>query len=404
MLTEMGFNLSVARHAWGAGNLQPWNRQLLLRCIMLLCIVPILAGCEIGKRGIRLPDFGTYRVVGYVGSRADMSKIDPTRVTHLNYAFAKIDEDGELFFNRSASEQHLAQLNTFKDINPHLKILLSVGGWGAEHFSDVALTDASRRRFANSVVVFVEDYALDGVDVDWEYPGQPGAGNKFREEDRENFTLLLEEVRRHLDILGARTGRAYLLTIATAANKRYFDHTEMDKVHPLVDFVNVMTYDMYTSGSKTTGHHAGLYQSAVGDESGKFGEAAVVLHLEAGVPPHKIVLGVPFYGRGWTGVAPVERGLFQEYERFTRAYSYRLLQEQYIDKRGFTRYWDASARAPYLWNADSTTLISYEDPVSLRYKVDYIKDHGLGGIMFWEYSLDDDGALLGTLVDALVEE
>lgn len=378
--------------------------RVLFLCIVLPYILLAFAGCEIGKRGIRLPDLGTYRVVGYVGGRADMDQIDPTRVTHLNYAFAKINEEGELFFNNSESEQHLAQLNVFRERNPRLKILLSVGGWGAEHFSDVALTEVSRRRFANSVALFVEDYGLDGIDLDWEYPGQPGAGNKFREADRENFTLLLEVVRRHLDMLEAQTGRSYLLTIATAANKRYFDHTEMDKVHPLVDFINVMTYDMYTSGSKTTGHHAGLYRSAFGDGSSKFGEAAVALHLEAGIPPHKIVLGVPFYGRGWTGVAPVDQGLFQEYERFTRAYSYRLLQEQYIDQRGFIRYWDASARAPYLWNADSTTLISYEDPMSLRYKVDYIKDRGLGGIMFWEYSLDDNGTLLGTVVDALVQK
>ncbi len=370
----------------------------------LLLTLYLWAGCQVGRRGLRLPDFGTHRVIGYVGGRTDVNRINPTQLTHINYAFAKINEDGELYFRREESEHQLAQLIALKNRNPRLKVLLSVGGWGAEHFSDAAFSTESRERFAHSAVGMVEKYALDGLDIDWEYPGQAGAGNKFRDADRQNFTLLLQSLREHLDVLGRQTGNYYLLTIATAANQRYFDHTEMDKVHPLLDFVNVMTYDMYTSGSQTTGHHAGLFRSAFGDDSRRYGDAAVDLHLAAGIPADKIVLGVPFYGRGWTGVDDVDRGLFQKYERFTRSYSYALLKEDYIDQRGFTRYWDASARAPYLWNADSTTLISYEDPMSLRYKADYVKDHDLGGIMFWEYSLDANGTLLNAVVDVFEEK
>jgi len=381
------------------------KRRGFNRVFLYLLVLPLLlaSGCQIGKKSLRLPDFGPYRVVGYVSSQTDISRIDPTRVTHLNYASAKLNEEGELYFHSTESVQHLAQLNALKNRNPRLKILLSVGGWGAEHFSDAARTTSSRRRFARSAAERVENYALDGIDLDWEYPGQPGAGNKYREEDRQNFTLLLETVRTRLDALGEQRGKAYLLTIATAANEQYFEHTEMDRVHPYVDFVNVMTYDMYTSGSGTTGHHAGLYGSVFGDGAVQYGEAAVALHLAAGIPAEKIVLGVPFYGRGWTGVEAGDRGLFKPYKRFTRAYSYNLLKERYIDQRGFIRYWDASAHAPYLWNADSTTFISYEDPVSLRYKVDFIKQYGLGGVMFWEYSLDQESALLDTLVEALME-
>ena len=147
-----------------------------------------------------------------------------------------------------------------------------------------------------------------------------------------------------------------------------------------------------------------MYQSEFALSSGKDSENAVEIHLAAGIPAHKIVLGVAFYGRGWTGVEPMGRGLFQTFDRFTRAYAYKQLKADYIEQRGFLRYWDASAKAPYLWSADSTTFISYEDPESLNHKAEFVKANSLGGVMFWEYSQDDDGALLDTLVKALERE
>ncbi|NJO13057.1 MAG: hypothetical protein HC872_05855 [Gammaproteobacteria bacterium] len=119
-----------------------------------------------------------------------------------------------------------------------------MGGGG---FSDAALSAASRAAFAASAVALLREHALDGLDLDWEYPGQSTAGIKSRPEDKQNFTLLLAAVRQQLDRASTR-GRDFLLTIASA-HGRYFDHTEMDKLHVHLDWINVMTYDFVTGSA-----------------------------------------------------------------------------------------------------------------------------------------------------------
>jgi chitinase len=215
---------------------------------------------------------------------------------------------------------------------------------------------------------------------------------------------MLKSLREQLDSLSAahnRTGNeAYLLTIASNDNQRYFDHTEMDKVHQYLDFVNIMAYDMFTSGSPTTGHHTGLFQSGP-DGPTRTSAAAVQRHLDAGIPPEKIVLGVALYGRGWSGVNPENNGLFQPYEEFAGSWGYHEIMARFTPEKGFVRYWDDEAKAPYLWNADSLMMISYDDQESLRHKADFVLENGLGGIMYWEHSHDMEELLVGTLHERL---
>ena len=373
--------------------------------LALLIAVVFLAGCQIGRPPARTGPTHSYRVVGYVRPSAEIWRIDARKLTHINYAFALISPEGALYFRNDRAPAHLAQLQALKRRNPHLKLLVSVGGWGADHFSDAALTDSSRQAFARDAVDLIETYALDGIDLDWEYPAQPGPGIVYRPEDRENFTLLLEAMRTRIDSLSDARGLAgderILLTIASNDDAAYFEHTEMEKLHVYLDFINVMTYDFFSSGSAMTGHHTGLYRSAHEGAPDRTAAAAIDRHLQAGIPPEKVVLGVAFYGRGWTGVRPERNGLNQPFDRFTRAYAYRLLVDQYINRRGFVRYWDDAAKAPYLWNPDSTTFISYEDGESLRHKAAFVRARGLGGIMYWEHSLDPAEALLGVIDEAL---
>jgi chitinase len=355
-----------------------------------------------------------HRVVAYLASWSVPRAIHPEHLTHINFAFAHIDKTGRAVFEQPAVGQSLLQLQALKKANPRLKLIISVGGWQAEGFSDAALTDSSRRTFAQSAVALLREYAADGIDLDWEYPGQGVAGIKFRSEDKHNFTLLLQTLRQQLDG-AAQDGAAevaesaaqkhrgsapYTLTIA-AADREYFDHTEMDRLHVYLDWINLMSYDFFNSLTPTTGHHAGLYASARATPADRNADAAVKQYLAAGVPADKIVLGVAFYGRGFAGVTPLNNGVNQPYQRFEGEHSYAELASRFVGSRGFVRYWDARAQAPYLWNSTSRTFITYDDPQSLEIKTRYILEHRLGGVMFWELSQDRDGELLDVITRGL---
>ena len=339
------------------------------------------------------------KIVAYVPGGSIPPVIHPRKLTHINYAFGRIDGNHALL-DRPQVADDLARLRALEKQNPQLAVMVSIGGWTADGFSDAALTDSSRHTFARSVVALLKQYELDGVDLDWEYPGQGVAGIKFRDTDKQNFTLLLKILREELDAGGAARGRAgkghYLLTIA-AADREYFDHVEMNKLHVYLDWINEMAYDFFNSLTPTTGHHAALYRSEFAGPADRTGDAAVRQYLAAGVPASKIVLGVPFYGRGFEGVTPQNNGLYQRYGRSKDSPSYAQLVENFIDKQGFVRHWDAEARSPYLWNSASRSFITYEDPQSLATKRCYVRDMHLGGMMFWELGLDRNDELLDVI-------
>lgn len=334
-----------------------------------------------------------YRIVGYVDGWSTPAAIHPEKLTHINFAFAHIGADGRVSLADAAMEANLKRLVALKAGNPRLKVIISIGGWEADGFSDAALTESSRAVFADSAVELVRQYALDGVDIDWEYPGQGVAAIKYRAEDQHNFTLLLKALR---DKLAKRC----LLTIASA-DREYFQHTEMDKLHVYLDWINVMSYDFFNSLTPTTGHHAGLYKAATAAATDRDADSSVKQHLAAGIPANKIVLGVAFYGRGFTDVRADNQGLNQPYGRFENAHDYAELANSLIDRQGFVRYWDDTAKAPYLWNDASRTFISYDDPQSIRAKAQYVRQHHLGGMMFWELSEDRNDELLDVIVQSL---
>jgi len=347
---------------------------------------------------------GHFRIVAYVAGWSVPPVIHVEKLTHINFAFARITPDGRVALASPQLEAALEHVVALRKNKPDLKIIISVGGWTADGFSDAALTDASREAFAASAVELVRKYSLDGVDIDWEYPGQGIAGIRYRAEDRPNFTRLLRALRASLDVASAQDGRSgdgrYTLTIASA-DREYFEHTEMEKLHVYLDWLNVMSYDFFNSLTPTTGHQAGLYKSALAAASDRDADSSIRQHLAAGIPPEKLVLGVAFYGRGFTGVKPINHGINQPYARFEAEHSYAELRQKLIGGAGFVRGWDDRAKAPYLWNAASKTFISYDDPQSLAIKADYVREHHLAGMMFWELSQDYDDELLDVIVRAM---
>lgn len=337
-----------------------------------------------------------YMVAAYLTDKwtNDVAKEDIFKLTHINYAFALVKDN-------AVTGEHLKnidKLNEFKKLNPQLKTVISIGGWGAGGFSEAASTAEGRRIFADTAIDFMKNNNFDGIDIDWEYPCSSLAEIKSSPDDKHNFTLMLKEMREKLDALGKPHGKHYLLTIAAGADQYFIDGTEMDIIQQYLDYVNIMTYDMRGSFQDITGHHTNLY-APTGDPEGISGEKSVGLFVNAGVPIEKIVLGAAFYARMWLGVENADNGLHRKAETtgcHTRDYTD--LLENYINKNDFVRYWDDNAKAPYLFSGN--TFVSYDDEESLGYKAEYIKEKGLAGIMFWEYPLDKSH----TLVDKLYRE
>jgi len=204
-----------------------------------------------------LPISGTFytgnRIIGYYPSWKSYSgftpdKLDASKLTHINYAFAYIGQDNKIKLGYPDKDpENFKEINELKIINPDLKILISVGGWNwSGKFSDTASTEIARVTFAKSCVEFITEYEIDGIDLDWEYPVGGGLStNSKRPQDKQNFTLLLKEIRKELDELELKDNKNYLLTIAGGASKYYLNNIEPDKIKEYIDFANIMTYDLH---------------------------------------------------------------------------------------------------------------------------------------------------------------
>lgn len=339
----------------------------------------------------------SYNIIAYLSDGANWEEkdIDGDKLTCINYAFGLVS-DGLL---KSSHLKKLHMLKNIKEKHPHLKIVLSIGGWGADGFSDAVLTEAGRRDFIKSIISFIVSNNFDGADIDWEYPCNDQAGIKARKEDRENFTEYLRELREALEEQGKRDGKQYILTIALGAGQQYVDDIEMAKVHTYLDYINVMTYDMRGSFTNITGHHTNLF-SPKEEPDGISGDKAVNILLQAGVPAKKIVLGAAFYSRIWERVKGTGTGLNAEAETTgCKTCDYTQLVKDYINKNGYTRYWDDHSKAPYLFNGN--TFASYEDESSIKFKAEYVVSRDIGGIMFWEYPLDKSLKLLHSIYSVL---
>ena len=346
------------------------------------------------------------------------------QLTHIIYSFTNVI-DGEMKFRNEESGQKLRQLVAQRETNPHIKVMIACGGWGADGFSDMAHTAENRKKFVESAVAFNREYDLDGLDIDWEYPAIPAAGTGARPEDKQNFTLLMKELREALDTLE----RDQTLTFASAGWKPYYKNVELLEVMQHVDYMNVMTYDQVGSSSPFTGHHTPLGLISEEDIKGtfaweymderreRFAERGITLDprsaeriveycLEQGVKPEQLVIGSAFYGRAWKGVPPTNNGLYQSNTGAHIGWSaYRQIRNEFEPNADYQRHWDSIAKAPYLYNAKDSIFISYDDTVSVRLKTEYAKQKKLGGIMFWQLGNDtkDPNSLLKAMYDASIK-
>ena len=332
-------------------------------------------------------------ILGYVTNRAleGVTQEDANRLTHINLAFGKV-KDGLLSMHELT---HIDEVARIRALNPKLKFVLSVGGWGAGGFSLMSRTAAGREAFAASCLREVERYGLDGIDIDWEYPCDGSAEIDYDPSDKQNFTYLLQALR---DALGQNR----IVSIAAGAGHYFIEGTEMDKVAAICDYIQIMTYDIRSGFQREAGHHTGLFTSP-GDRLNGSVKASVDDFHAAGVPLDKIVIGAAFYSRRWDGLPDVNHGLFQMAQTIGQyGPGYTKLMEEFINKDGFVRYWDDDAKAPFLFNGSS--LISYDDPESIRLKCEYLMKEGLLGIMYWDHGSDPSRQLLTAMWQSLSGE
>ena len=368
------------------------------RTILPLSIILILLNFAFGTPP-RKP--ASYVVIAYVGGfrgLVNADSIEVEKLTHINYAFVDVRDGKAWLHNERNDTTNFRRLTAARSRNPALRILISIGGWSwSKHFSDAVLTDSSRAVFAASATAIVGQYGLDGVDIDWEYPGMRGDNNTFRPEDKEHYTLMFKALRESLDSLGRITWKTYQVTTAVGSSDEYILHTAMDSAQRWLDYVNVMSYDFKEGGDSLSGHHTNLLTSP-DDPSQRSTDRAIKAFEAAGVPRSKLVIGIAFYGHGWTMKSDDNHGLFRASAGpFRVGGGYTYIKDSLVDQKGFHRYWDRKAKAPYLFQPQEKIFISYDDERSVKAKCKYTEKNQLAGVMFWEYFADRKGYLLNEI-------
>lgn len=347
--------------------------------------------------------------------------VDPVAAYQQVYS-ADRSVDGAADGSSQALRGHFNQLKKLKARHPDLRVLVSIGGWlGSTWFSDAAATPAARQAFVASCMKLFVDGDLpeagnaggpgsaagifDGFDLDWEYPVSGGeSGTHHRQGDGTHFTLLLEEFRRQFAAIGRKDGGAddLLLTMAGPATDALAQNFHLSEDHKFLDLVLIMTYDFHGSWEPSTGHHGNLCTSpddpATATLRTSLDRTVKLYRDQFGVPAAKLVPGGAFYARGWKGVRATNNGLYQRasgaapgrYDASEQYYRDLPLNDKGEGTHGYARYWDARAKAPWLFNPSTGIFWSYDDGISLALKGAYARYHRLGGLMFWELSGDDD--------------
>jgi chitinase len=346
------------------------------------------------------------RIVGYLagwstyGAFDILRDLDASRLTHLNYAFALIGTDLKIKMSDPVQDpKNFVELSKVKAKYPHLQTIIAVGGWGGSaNFIEGAATAESREIFANSAVEFMIANGFDGVDLDWEYPVTGGGPGTYpNPADRDNYPLLLETLREKLDEQGAKDGKHYLLTVAGGATAGFANNTQLGFSQQYLDYVQIMTYDIHGTWEPKADFNAPLL-----DDNGKTYsvDKGIQAYLNAGVPADKLVMGVPFYGYKYNVTSSENNGLRQSYNG-SGSITYNRFVKDDLLANGYERFWDEGSKVPYLFNAEESIFISYDDPESIKIKAEYIRDNELGGAMIWEISQDHGNDLLSSLYDVL---
>lgn len=399
----------------------------LLKCLPVILLLAAGPSSHAAKKEKHQP--AQWQVIGYFTESGATSGQYPVKsivtsgaaplLTILNYAFGRVADDQcqiphpEIALNKvydaSTSVDGSAdpadpdvpntlrgtfhQLQELKHLYPNLKILISFGGWGQSGgFSSAVEPDHVQAFVRSCVDRFIQGHfasgidapgIFDGIDIDWEYPVEGGV-EPGHPQDKKNFTAMVVEFRRQLDAV--RPG--LLLTAALPAEEEYYTNFELKEISRDMDLLSIMAYDLHWNSEPLTNFHSALFHDKHDPSKPplekRYGDYAVRGFLHAGVPPEKIIFGVPFYGKGWAGVKADSHGLYQSATGPAQSGgSYRELK---LLPPGARRKYFSKPVTCTVWNGE--TFWSYDCPEAMRKKMTYVRQHHLGGAMFWELSLD----------------
>ena len=382
------------------------------------------------------------------------SKMNPKLITHLNFAFLDMDSNGDLVLCDEYADFQITTLPELDGINygapyagvlgalailkiknPHIRVGISVGGWTRSgDFPEVAGNPTKRANFASNIVKFIDYLGYDFVDIDWEYPTSVRApdpvgsgvqideGCPGRPEDTQTFTALLQEIRNNLDALGKKNGRYYELSVAMSASPALMSKIEYDKVLKIVDFANMMTYDLNGAWNSYTGHHTGLYTNEAYDHTkmleAQYSVDTCIKYLEQtygnSIDYKKIVVGVAPYTRGWArvqndGLDPKCPGLFATAEPNsiptpdgTKSGTWGFWELSTLKQQfGLEEYWDDTAKAAYYYGPSTGYFFTCDNEKSVGYKGQYVRDKKLGGLIAWMASLDAQNVITTAMFNSL---
>lgn len=385
------------------------KRDLVDRRVTLSCTINIsrvqgefTKEVMVSKYELRNPDrklVFTY-LYDYNGSFTGFNDGDLDKIDVINYAFAGI-RDGKLSVSTSSNLESIVKQAHEKGV----RVVLAIGGWGVDGFSDAVLTAQTRKVFIDSILAGIDKYRLNGIDLDWEYPTSTASGLiKARPEDKVNFTYLCQELKAALKAKNPDLTLSIAVPNGSWAAQTYY---EVDKLNASIDFLHLMSYDVINFATSTNkivkaSHHTNLFTSSLSVSSADAGVNAYKKRVGfEGIDPSKIIVGIAFYGHAFVVDGGGTNGMGAncdtsiEGNKFT--VSYKKIAEEYLTQPNkYTVYTDEQAKARWIYGEN--LVISYDDPYSIAAKVDYVYENNLGGVMVWQYTQDDSQS---TLVNAI---
>ena len=385
------------------GRRAPVKNRFLARLLLLFILLSFLSGLSLsaqarerGEVTVYFPSWNIYQDAGCRVERLPWDKIDGIhhafwKITPTEKGYALVSADPWADTAAENPNAHFPAYAWMHKQYPQVKISLSIGGWTCcGYFSQMASTAAGRASFIASCLDTLEAYPFfSGLDLDWEYPGQArpadkgSEGNPVAGDDWTNYTLLLKELRAGLD---SRFGKGKKqLTVCAAGAVALLKKQDYASLFPYVDRVQLMTYDLLGTDPTVIAHHAPVYGPLSADTAVKYLQ-------KQGVPAGKIAIGCPLYGYGWRTEHPEKPLLGQSGAKLPQKTWKNLRSLE--NAPGWHTGYDEEAQAAFLWNGDPASpdygaVYSYESQRSLKARLNYIRVHGLGGLIVWECGGDD---------------